>query len=444
MSRRRAGALSKLWAAVGSRVRGAFAAVVVGVIYSAALMLARGRRRSRRAVLRRPRRLAVVGTFYNGGWFLSHATPLARSGVEELIVVTDEAQAPLERVRFLCPAPWTVTLFGRTIPKLACVILAALWYDPDLYMGYHIMPCSVMALVVARMFGRPASYQMTGGPVEVLGGGALSENSVLCRLGRSRRRLEGLAIRLIREFDQVVVRGASARRFLVERGVAEEAIAIIPGSVDPEIVKTSSLRTHDLVFVGRLVEIKQPLQLVQILAGVIRQHPSARVMIVGDGPLRPAMEEAAAALGVGDRIDFVGKTDQALDLVSRGRVFVLTSRTEGLSIAMAEAMMAGVVPVVANVGDLGDLVRNGVNGYLVEPNDIEGYVERIAAILADPLLWSRLSAAATGSARSYVGVEHVTALWRQHLELVFGRWTRGAWRRLPASPTAAPRARSSE
>jgi glycosyltransferase involved in cell wall biosynthesis len=365
--------------------------------------------------------VAVVGTFYNGNWFLSHATPLARSGIEELLVVTDQAQAPIDRVRVLFPPAWSVTLFGRTLAKLGCLLLTGLRYRPDLYMGYHIMPCAVMALVAGRTFGRPTSYQMTGGPIEVLGGGVESENPVLMRLGASGRRLEGLAVRLIREFDQVIVRGQGARRFLVERGIDPQVVAIIPGSVDPRSIDLGRPRTHDLVFVGRLAELKQPLQFVEILAGVSRSLRTARGLVIGDGPLQTAMREKAAALGIADRLEFAGKTDRVFALLTQARVFVLTSRTEGLSIAMAEAMMAGVVPVVANVGDLGDLVQDGANGYLVEPNQVPAYVQRVRAVLEDPQLWPRLSAAAVASARGYVGLDHVSGRWREEIGAVFGR-----------------------
>jgi glycosyltransferase involved in cell wall biosynthesis len=204
----------------------------------------------------------------------------------------------------------------------------------------------------------------------------------------------------------------------VDRGIASSAVAIIPGSVDPEAIPLAGARPHDLVFLGRLAELKQPLQFVEILAGVTRALPTVRGLVIGDGPLQPSMRERAAELGVADRLEFAGKTHQVLALLAASRVFVLTSRTEGLSIAMAEAMMAGVVPVVANVGDLSDLVRDGVNGYLVEPNDVETYVRRVRAILEEPGLWGRLSDEAAAAARGLVGLDHVAGRWRDRIAAV--------------------------
>ncbi len=399
------------------RGRGVLAAMLVGAVYALAVSFSRLRGR-RRGPDRAPRRVAVVGTFYNTNWFLSHAVPLTRAGIDELVVVTDEPQAALPGVRFVCPSRWAVAAFGRTMAKLACLMLAGLRYRPALYMGYHVIPGGVVALLTARTFGRPAVYQMTGGPLEVAGGGFGSENPVLARLGRPHPRLERLALCLVREFDQVIVRGPGARAFLVERGVSARAVAIIPGSVDPTSLVTQPERTLDLVFVGRLVDLKQPLQFVEILAAVAEQRPSVQGLMVGGGPLLGAVRERAVALGVAGRLKLAGKSDDVPQILGRSRVFVLTSRSEGLSIAMAEAMMAGVVPVVADVGELAELVCDGVNGYLVTPNDIAAFARHIVSLLERPLLWSRLSAAAAAAARAHVGLDHVSGLWRAQLDLI--------------------------
>ena len=63
-------------------------------------------------------RILVLGTFYNTNWFLSHARPLAGSGVAEVLVVTDEPPPAVERVRFAGPPRWVSLVLGRQIAKL--------------------------------------------------------------------------------------------------------------------------------------------------------------------------------------------------------------------------------------------------------------------------------------------------------------------------------------
>jgi len=125
--------------------------------------------RPRREGWHRTVRIAVSGTFHNPNWFRSHATPLARSGLEEVIVVTDRPQPPVDRVRVVCPPRWLAAIVGRAVARLAWTIVVGVRARPDLYMGYHIIPNSLIALVAARLFSRPACYQMTSGPAEVDG-----------------------------------------------------------------------------------------------------------------------------------------------------------------------------------------------------------------------------------------------------------------------------------
>ena len=100
------------------------------------------------------------------------------------------------------------------------------------------------------------------------------------------------------------------------------------------------------------------------------------------------------------------------------KIFVLPSRYEGLAIAMMEAMAAGTVPVVADVGDLGDLVIDGVNGYLVEPNNIDEYIKRVVLLLQDQALWRKYSLRAIEDANKRCDVEVISGKWRYHLREV--------------------------
>lgn len=359
-------------------------------------------------------RVLVTGTFYNTNWYVSHVTPLSRSGAKEVILVGDEPQVPIDGVRFACPPWWVSRIITRAVAKLIWMIVAGLRYKPDLYMGYHLFPGACSALIAARLLGRPACYQMTGGPVEVIGGGSGSENALTTRLAGPSAFLERMATAAIRRFDLVVVRGHKARDFLAERGVPG-TITIITGSVcQPQTVAPS--RSNDLVFVGRMTELKQPLQFVEVLAAVRREVPCIRAAMIGDGPLLVAVRQRAAELQVADCLDLLGKRRNVQTILSDSKVFVLPSRSEGMSIAMAEAMAAGAVPVVADVGELDDLVEDGINGYLVEPDNITQYAARISSLLRDPALRSRCSQAAVAAAARHCGVEAVAALWRRHLD----------------------------
>ena len=83
---------------------------------------------------------------------------------------------------------------------------------------------------------------------------------------------------------------------------------------------------------------------------------------------------------------------------------------------MAEAMTAGAVPVVARVGDLADLVVNGINGYTVEPNQIDEYSKKIMMVLQDDFILEKYSVKASEIAGKYTSIEVVTEKWRRFYE----------------------------
>jgi len=171
-----------------------------------------------------------------------------------------------------------------------------------------------------------------------------------------------------------------------------------------------------LVFVGRLSPIKQVHQFIAIVDAIARTVPNVRATIVGDGPLMANLRAHSKALGLTENIEFLGKRKDVEAILACSKIFVLTSRSEGLSIAMAEAMTAGVVPVVADVGELGDLVVNGENGYLVEPNHIDEYTKKVISLLRDNALWTQFSQRASKVARRKCDIESVSEKWRQHLQ----------------------------
>ena len=359
-------------------------------------------------------RIMVTGTFFNPNWYLSHVAPLARSGVQEVILVVDEPQLPLERVRFVCPPRWVSRLLSRAGAKAIWMIIAGLRYRPDLYMGYYLAPGACSALVAGKLLGRPSCYQMTGGPVEIIGRSFAAVDSIGGALGHRCKLVEAMAIGVVRQFEIVVVRGNNAKEFLAAHDI-KESVAIITGSVNGCLLLPKNDRKIHLIFVGRLVPIKQIDQFIAIVDAIRRIMPNVRAAILGDGPLKADLQAYTKELGLTENIEFLGKRKDVETFLARSKVFVLTSKSEGMSIAMAEAMSAGVVPVVADVGELSDLVIDSVNGYLIEPNNINEYAVKCMSLLQNHTLWTQYSRKAVEAARKHCDIEVISIKWRQHL-----------------------------
>lgn len=142
--------------------------------------------------------------------------------------------------------------------------------------------------------------------------------------------------------------------------------------------------------VARLHEQKGHKHLIDAAAAI----PEAMFLLAGDGPLRASLESQARALGLADRVRFLGHRDDVTDLLALCDVFVLPSLFEGYPLAIMEAAAARKPIVATDVGGTDEAIRSGETGLLVPPGDARALACAIRAILADSVLAARLADAA--------------------------------------------------
>ncbi len=142
---------------------------------------------------------------------------------------------------------------------------------------------------------------------------------------------------------------------------------------------------------------KNPLDFVRVAALVLKQAPDTAFVYIGDGPLRPDAEALAKELGISARVRFLGWHKDPRGLAAGFDVFLLTSLYEGLPCVFPQVLAQGTPVVATGVDGAAEIVREGVNGYLCQPRDVEALAERVSAILRDAALRKRLGAAAKRS-----------------------------------------------
>ena len=137
--------------------------------------------------------------------------------------------------------------------------------------------------------------------------------------------------------------------------------------------------------VARLVPVKGVDHLLEAVPGILAAIPQAVVVFIGDGPLRPAMEARAAALGLNGAVAFLGLRKDVPDLLPLFDVVVLPSLNEGMGRAAVEAMASGKPVVGSRIGGIQDLVTDGQNGLLVPPGDPHALAGAVVRCLQDPV-----------------------------------------------------------
>ncbi|MBM4375794.1 MAG: glycosyltransferase [Deltaproteobacteria bacterium] len=182
-----------------------------------------------------------------------------------------------------------------------------------------------------------------------------------------------------RTAELVTVTGERMRRRLLQGGVRPERIHTLPHAVDTARFSPSRESTPDLdvIAVGQLIPRKRMDVLIDAVALLRDRGVSLRAGILGKGPLADELAARIRERGVGDRVELLGYRTDVENALRRARVFALVSDWEGVPFAMIEAMSAGLVPVVTDVGTIGEWVTDGVNGRIVPVGD--------AAALADAL-----------------------------------------------------------
>jgi glycosyltransferase involved in cell wall biosynthesis len=150
-------------------------------------------------------------------------------------------------------------------------------------------------------------------------------------------------------------------------------------------------------WVGRMTGVKDTTRALEIVRTTRERGVEAVLCLVGDGPDREQLEQVAFDLGIARACFFVGYQEDVAGYYRLFDAFLLPSVTEGTPVSAIESLASGT-PVVANrVGGVPDVVRDGVDGFLVEPGDVEGAAERLEALARDPAL--RASMGDAGRAR---------------------------------------------
>lgn len=250
--------------------------------------------------------------------------------------------------------------------------------------AHGALPCGHAAVLLSRAFGIPFV-------VTVHGLDAFSTRQVS---GPAGRWCEAASRHVYREARRVLC--VSRRVCLeVERGMrsASAATAVVYNSVDEERFRPGERDpAPSILSVGNLIPIKGHETVLRSLPLLANAHPTLLWEVIGDGPEKRRLSALADTLGLSRRVRFRGRCarDEVAAAMRRCSAFVLPSRYEALGCVYLEAM-ASARPVIACSGQgIGEVIRDGDNGLLVEPDDPAGLARSLARVLEDEALRRRL------------------------------------------------------
>jgi len=145
-------------------------------------------------------------------------------------------------------------------------------------------------------------------------------------------------------------------------------------------------------WVGRMTAVKRTDDVLKAMQRLVEGGVDAYLLLVGDGPDREHLEQYAHELGVTKRCLFLGYQEEVGRFYSTIDALLLPSANEGTPVSVIEALAAGRPAVATRVGGVPDVVREGLDGFLVEVGDAQGLADRLAELATDPELRARMGA----------------------------------------------------
>lgn len=215
----------------------------------------------------------------------------------------------------------------------------------------------------------------------------------------------GIISRMLAQFSDhlFAVCRDSAKRYAKFAGINENRFGVIHNGVDCErfhpVEDKRKLRRklelnedeRIIVTVASLTEVKDHRSLLTAAAKVLNTcELPIRFLWLGEGPLRPELETFARQLGIKNRIDMIGNSDQVPEYLACADISVLPSRLEGMSNAILEAMASGLPVVAKDVGGNPELVIEGETGFLPQDNNVTAFAAAIERLVIDLQLRVRM------------------------------------------------------
>ena len=343
---------------------------------------------------------------------------LARLPLPQIAYFGDEfgfaSDLPLQRR----PGQWAygcAVLFSKICTRLGWQRLATVlpslvaWglirvHQPDVLLaefGFH----AVRMMDAARWSGKPLVVHFRGSDA--------SADRRLRPLAERYRQLMALA-------QGFIVKSRPMREVLLAFGASPDRIIISPSGADGTLFVDAAPAEAPptVLFVGRLVEKKGPLDALEAFARARQcSAEQARLIVVGDGPLRAALMARVEALQLQDHVQLLGlqPPERIVQLMRQSRCLLQPSRVasdgdaEGCPVAVLEAQVAGLPVVSTRHAGIPEVVQDGTTALLAEEGDLEALAEGLSRLLCHPDLAGRMGRAASAFARGRFTVQQHTS-----------------------------------
>ena len=343
----------------------------------------------------------LTGRFDSKNWILAHLVPIANSKkCSRILMVSSNPVPSIQKVEAIYPPKWLIKVTGKTPARLLTFFWAAIRKKPHFVGGFHLLYNGIFAEIISYLVGARSIYFCIGG-TEVDNQGVMDEPNCFKTTKAADNILRKRRLKIVSRFDLIITMGTRAAKFLRKNGI-NTTIKVVSGGIDTNRFHPGKENPLiDIIFVARLSIEKRLDIFLQAVKLVVDELPKTKVVIIGEGPLRNKLDKMLIKLSLDKNVDFMGHQDNVHEWLQQAKIFVLTSDLEGLALSVIEAMMSGLPVVVSDVGDLGDIVKHEVNGYLVPRRHPELFAKYLVDLLSNKKKLEAFGKTAIQSAKRY-------------------------------------------
>lgn len=297
------------------------------------------------------------------GTFEAKFIPISMiESVHKIIVVRKEPGPQIDKVIYrVLPKICVYPLMNLVI---ASIILAyeAAKHKADFLLAYHYVPHYYIVYFASLLSHKPYVLGQTGRD---------EQNIVITPAGK-------FLLHIIRSAYSLNVPGSSSLEFWQKLRVKN--VRILHSTIDTERFKPSSgEKIYDFLYLGRLESYKGVHYIIQAFAEIVTRQPNASLAIVGYGSYEDYLKDLVKKHSLDNNISFHGFHADTFTFYSKAKAFVMASETEGLPCALMEAMCCELICISSLVGDIGDILINGLTGFTFSSGDVNG----LTSILED-------------------------------------------------------------
>jgi len=219
--------------------------------------------------------------------------------------------------------------------------------------------------------------------------------------------------------DRIVAVSSALKEKLCTCGTVASLDTIVNGFVPRQVPENNQRHPLRMIQVCNLIPLKRVDVTVRAVAALQKLHPGMELVIIGQGPCRPELEELCQTLGIADFVRFLGQipNEDVFRELCRSAFFVMASKPEGFGIVYLEAMAAGCVTIGTEKQGIADVIRTGENGFLVPADDPDAIVRVIENCIANPEKAASVAAAGQATANDLTWQTNAAQYLRLFAEL---------------------------